>query len=153
MARRRYLVAYDIRNDRRLRSIASCMEGYGTRIQYSVFVCDLSEREAILMRGDIEVRMKQPEDSVMIVDLGLPGEPSRFLFLGSHEKLPTSSAVIVLQASTPVLPRTPGSARMQVNGRSCNLTSQFVEENRLPQRNRSPDCLSLQVTRLKFREP
>jgi len=44
MARRRYLVAYDIRDDRRLRSIAGCMEGYGTRIQYSVFVCDCSDR-------------------------------------------------------------------------------------------------------------
>jgi CRISPR-associated protein Cas2 len=47
MARRRYLVAYDIRDDRRLRSIAGCMEGYGTRIQYSVFVCDLSDREKV----------------------------------------------------------------------------------------------------------
>jgi CRISPR-associated protein Cas2 len=45
MARRRYLVAYDIRDDRRLRQIASCMEGYGERIQYSVFVCDLSDQE------------------------------------------------------------------------------------------------------------
>jgi CRISPR-associated protein Cas2 len=95
MARRRYLVAYDIRDDHRLRAVASCMEGYGARIQYSVFVCDLSQQEAILMRSDIEVRMKQPEDSVMIVDLGLPGESSRFLFLGRHEKLPTSTAVIV----------------------------------------------------------
>jgi CRISPR-associated protein Cas2 len=95
MARRRYLVAYDIREDRRLRSIASCMEGYGERIQYSVFICDLSEEEAILMRSDIEVRMKQSEDSVMIIDLGRAGDSSRFLFLGHHEKLPSSNAVIV----------------------------------------------------------
>ncbi|MGH7736190.1 MAG: CRISPR-associated endonuclease Cas2, partial [Gemmatimonadales bacterium] len=53
MARRRYLVAYDIRDDRRLRGIAGCMEGYGTRIQYSVFVFDLSDREKVVMRGDI----------------------------------------------------------------------------------------------------
>ena len=48
MARRRYLVAYDIREDRRLRNVATCMEGYGDRIQYSVFVCDLSEEEAVI---------------------------------------------------------------------------------------------------------
>ena len=60
MARRRYLVAYDIRDDRRLRNIATCMEGYGTRVQYSVFVCDLSDRERVLMRGDIETIMKCP---------------------------------------------------------------------------------------------
>jgi CRISPR-associated protein Cas2 len=95
MARRRYLVAYDIRDDRRLRMIATCMEGYGTRIQYSVFICDLSERELFIMRGDIEVRMKMSEDSVMVIDLGAAGDSSRFLFLGHHEKLPSSGAVIV----------------------------------------------------------
>lgn len=95
MARRRYLVAYDIRDDRRLRSIAVCMEGYGERIQYSVFVADLSDREKYLMRADIESCMKQTEDSVMIIDLGAPGDSSRFLFLGRHEKLPTLDATIV----------------------------------------------------------
>jgi CRISPR-associated protein Cas2 len=95
MARRRYLVAYDIRDDRRLRMIATCMEGYGTRIQYSVFICDLSERELFIMRGDIETRMKMSEDSVMVIDLGAAGDSSRFLFLGHHEKLPSSGAVIV----------------------------------------------------------
>jgi CRISPR-associated protein Cas2 len=95
MARRRYLVTYDIREDRRLRSIATCMEGYGERIQYSVFVCDLSEQEAVLMRSDVEARMKQSEDSVMIILLGRAGDSSRFLFLGHHEKLPASSATIV----------------------------------------------------------
>jgi CRISPR-associated protein Cas2 len=95
MARRRYLVAYDIRDERRLRLIAGCMEGYGTRIQYSVFVSDLSSRELVLMRGDIESLMKKTEDSVMIVDLGAVGDPSRFLFLGPHQKFPTPGAVVV----------------------------------------------------------
>ena len=94
MARQRYPVAYDIRDDRRLREVATCMEGYGTRIQYSVFVCDLSAREVVLMRGDLEARMKPSEDSIMVVDLG-PADSSRFLFLGTHTKLPTSSAVII----------------------------------------------------------
>jgi CRISPR-associated protein Cas2 len=95
MARRRYLVAYDIRDDRRLRSIAICMVGYGTRVQYSVFVCDLSDRERVLMRGDVETLMKMTEDSVMVVDLGVAGDSSRFLFLGTHVPLPSSKAVIV----------------------------------------------------------
>ena len=95
MARRRYLVAYDIRDDRRLRSIAVCMEGYGERIQYSVFVADLSDREKYLMRSDIESRMKHTEDSVMIIDLGAVGDSSRFLFLGHHEKLPALGTIIV----------------------------------------------------------
>jgi hypothetical protein len=72
MACHRYLVAYDIREDRRLRT-----------------------REAVLMRSDMETRMKPSEDSVMIIDLGRAGDSSRFLFLGHHEKLPASSATIV----------------------------------------------------------
>lgn len=95
MARRRYLVAYDIRDDRRLRAVAGCMEGYGTRIQYSVFVSDLSEREKFVMRGDIEAIMNLSEDSVMVIDLGPAGDSSRFLFLGHHERLPSPGAVIV----------------------------------------------------------
>jgi len=95
MARRRYLVAYDIRDDRRLRGVATCMEGYGTRIQYSVFVCDLSDREKVVMRGDVEGLMKASEDSVMVIDLGQAGDTSRFLFLGPHQKLPDDRAVVI----------------------------------------------------------
>lgn len=95
MARRRYLVAYDIRDDKRLRAVAGCMEGYGVRIQYSVFICDLSAREKILMRGDIETTMRQSEDSVMIIDLGAAGDSSRFVFLGRHEPLPRPTAIVV----------------------------------------------------------
>ena len=95
MSRRRYLVAYDIRDDKRLRSVAVCTEGYGTRVQYSVFISDLSDREKILMRGDIEAIMKVSEDGVMIIDLGATSDSSRFLFLGQHERLPSLGAVIV----------------------------------------------------------
>ena len=71
------------------------MEGYATRIQYSVFVGDLSAREAILMRRDLVALMDQSKDSVMIIDLGQPEDKSRFQFLGVHEKLPTAGVVIV----------------------------------------------------------
>jgi len=95
MARRRYLVAYDIRDEKRLRNVATCMEGYGQRIQYSVFVCDLSDQEAVIMRGDVEALMRTTEDSLMVVDLGRPDDASRFLFIGPHAPLPTEKAVIV----------------------------------------------------------
>lgn len=96
MARKRYLVAYDIRDDRRLRQIAVCMEGYGDRIQYSVFICDLSDRERVEMRRDVETLMKPSEDSVMVVDLGTAGDQSRFLFLGQHEKLPAAASAVII---------------------------------------------------------
>lgn len=95
MSRRRYLVTYDIRDDQRLRSIAVCMEAFGRRMQYSVFICDLSQREKFTMRGRVEKLMKQSEDSVMIVDLGEPEDSARFLFLGPHERLPVAGAVVI----------------------------------------------------------
>ncbi len=95
MARRRYLVAYDIRQDRRLRSVAGCMERYGDRIQYSVFVCDLSDQELVMLRTDIEAIIRVSEDSIMIVDLGPTDSVSRFVFLGRHEDLPDGNAVIL----------------------------------------------------------
>jgi CRISPR-associated protein Cas2 len=95
VARRRYLVAYDIRDDRRLRSVAACLEAYGDRIQYSLFVCDLSDQELVLMRTNIEARIKPSEDSVMVVDLGQSDDATRFLFIGQHDELPQGGATIV----------------------------------------------------------
>ena len=95
VARRRYLVAYDIRDDQRLRAVATSMEGYGMRIQYSVFVCDLSPRELYAMRTRLESQMHLTIDSIMIIDLGEAGDTSRFTFLGQHERLPTAGAIIV----------------------------------------------------------
>ncbi len=40
-ARIRYLVSYDICDPKRLRRVAKILEGFGTRLQYSVFECPL----------------------------------------------------------------------------------------------------------------
>lgn len=41
-----HLIAYDVREPKRLRRVARILEGYGTRIQYSIFRCRL-DREAL----------------------------------------------------------------------------------------------------------
>ena len=38
-----HLVAYDIRNPKRLRKVAKTCEDFGIRVEYSVFECDLAE--------------------------------------------------------------------------------------------------------------
>ena len=40
-----YVVSYDITSDRMRGRIAKTLEGYGTRIQYSVFECRLGEKK------------------------------------------------------------------------------------------------------------
>jgi len=95
--RRRYLVAYDISDDSRRGEIFHVLGGYGRRLQYSVFVCDLSDQERIRMLWDLEELIHPLEDRVMIVDLGDPAGRgvSAFTFLGRSPDLPTGGAHIV----------------------------------------------------------
>lgn len=41
----RIVVSYDISDDKRRRKVAKIMEGYGFRVQYSVFECDLEPKK------------------------------------------------------------------------------------------------------------
>ncbi len=62
------IIAYDIRDDRRLRVVARLLEGYGERIQYSVFRCRLSRRDLSRLRWELVLVMK-PEDSLLVIPL------------------------------------------------------------------------------------
>ncbi len=95
MARRRYLIAYDIADPRRLRRTIKVMEAYGERLQYSVFLCDLTRSELTQWRADILGVVKVDEDSVVTIDLG-PLESSAVIgIVGTPRRLPASGAVIV----------------------------------------------------------
>ena len=41
----RVLISYDISDDKRRARVAKIMEGYGYRVQYSVFECDLTGKQ------------------------------------------------------------------------------------------------------------
>ena len=94
MARRRFLIAYDIANPKRLHVICKIMEGYGERLQYSVFIADLSPSELVHARVAVEQEMRMTEDSVVIVDLGEVVD-ARFLFLGRHRPLPEQGPRVI----------------------------------------------------------
>ncbi|WP_157441651.1 CRISPR-associated endonuclease Cas2 [Actinoplanes awajinensis] len=70
------------------------MESYGERLQYSLFICDLSRTELIHARAEVEAKMKLSEDSVVIVDLG-DVDTGRFTFIGRRRPLPTHGVRIV----------------------------------------------------------
>jgi CRISPR-associated protein Cas2 len=90
MARRRYLVAYDIREPKRLRRTFELMKGYGEHLQYSVFLCDLDGMERSRMRGELAETIDHRVDSVAVVDLGLAVDRGSlcFEFMGVHKPLP-----------------------------------------------------------------
>lgn len=94
MARRRFLIAYDIADPVRLRQVCKLMERYGDRLQYSVFICDLSRAELVQARAAVESTMLMTEDSVVIVDLGDPTD-ARFVFIGRRRPLPSSGPRII----------------------------------------------------------
>lgn len=41
----RIIISYDITSDKRRRKIAKILEGYGYRVQYSVFECDITKKQ------------------------------------------------------------------------------------------------------------
>ncbi len=63
-----YLVTYDVRDPRRLRRVAKFLEGYGTRLQYSVFRCSLRPREMERMHWQL-TRLLDAEDGLLILRL------------------------------------------------------------------------------------
>ena len=88
--RRRYLAAYDIRDDRRLRRVHKLMKAYGWPMQYSVFICDLDHIELLDLKTEL-CGDPQWRDSLTIIDLGDPGDRGRdcFSFLGVRRCCPS----------------------------------------------------------------
>lgn len=68
--RHRFIVCYDVRDPKRLRRTHQTIQGYGDPLQYSVFVCDLSPMERLLMEEALRRVCSLPDDFVHIVDLG-----------------------------------------------------------------------------------
>lgn len=94
MARRRFLIAYDIADPVRLRRVCKTMTAYGDRLQYSVFICDLSGAELVHARAEVEQLMVMTEDSVVIADLGDHDE-AKFRFIGKRRPLPRKGPRII----------------------------------------------------------
>lgn len=66
----RVVVSYDISDDKRRRKVAEIMEGYGYRVQYSVFECDLSKNQMTEMRQALRPYVKSREmDSIRFYPL------------------------------------------------------------------------------------
>lgn len=68
--RNRYIVSYDICDDKRLRRVYKTMRGFGEALQYSVFLCDLSPSERILLLEKLTPLLNHREDQVMLINLG-----------------------------------------------------------------------------------
>lgn len=70
MSRHRFLLTYDITNDRRRAKVHRALLDVGDWVQFSVFVADLSERELIQTRVKLRERINQDADQILFIDLG-----------------------------------------------------------------------------------
>ena len=93
---RRYLVTYDVAQDRRRTRLAKELEHYGDRIQYSVFLFDISPAAMLRLKTEILDLVDVGEDSVLICDLGLKSEVSdkNFQYLGVERPITDDSVMI-----------------------------------------------------------
>ncbi len=65
-----FIVAYDIADRYRWRRVLTVVEGYGRRVQLSVFQCRLTPRRRVELAARLEREIRPEEDSVVFFDLG-----------------------------------------------------------------------------------
>jgi len=96
-ARRRYLVAYDVADDRRRIRLAKRLAGYGDRIQYSVFVVDARPAKLVRLKAAIVRLIDLGTDSVLICDLGPEAavHDGRFQIIGLSRPITDESSIIL----------------------------------------------------------
>lgn len=68
--RRRLLVTYDVAHDRRRDKVHRTLLDFGDWVQFSVFVCELDERERIRLRGRLDAVINHREDQILAIDIG-----------------------------------------------------------------------------------
>ncbi|HMV46877.1 MAG TPA: CRISPR-associated endonuclease Cas2 [Blastocatellia bacterium] len=66
----RYIVSYDISDPKRLRRVFRTMKGFGNPLQLSVFRCDLSASERVLLIEALSKVINHREDQVLLIDIG-----------------------------------------------------------------------------------
>jgi len=92
----RFLIAYDIADDRRRALVASRLKAYGERIQFSVFIVDVKPARIVRLRTILEKVLVASEDSVVICELGPVARAVelRIDFLGLKPELLGQDAII-----------------------------------------------------------
>lgn len=63
-----FLISYDIRDEKRLRKVAKTLEGYGQRIQYSLFRLHMTDRGLERLRWELS-RITSDNDGILITEL------------------------------------------------------------------------------------
>ncbi|MBX6353560.1 MAG: CRISPR-associated endonuclease Cas2 [Thermoflavifilum sp.] len=68
--RRYVLVSYDVSDPKRWRRVYKIMRGHGTHVQYSVFLCQLTEQDEVALRCSLAEVIHPSVDQVLFARLG-----------------------------------------------------------------------------------
>lgn len=93
-----YVISYDISEDKRRNKVAKLLEGYGHRVQYSVFECHINEKKLkMLYAALMDLTCDMEEGSVCIYRVCASCEKKR-LIIGeeNQEMLELQQPVIVI---------------------------------------------------------
>lgn len=63
-------MCYDIADDYRRSQVAKTMRGFGDRLQYSVFECQLNDLDLVRCRFALSGAINHKHDQILFVDLG-----------------------------------------------------------------------------------
>jgi CRISPR-associated protein Cas2 len=63
------VVSYDIPNDRRRTKVMKTLEGFGHRVQYSVFECELRPADLTKLKARLKGLIEPQEDDIRFYDL------------------------------------------------------------------------------------
>lgn len=93
----RILVAYDIVDDRRRARLAKVLSAFGDRIQYSIFLIDLTPAKEVRLRARVAAEIDARVDSVLFCHLG-PTALSRtesITYMGCRREVTDSSDFVL----------------------------------------------------------
>lgn len=95
--RSRCFVTYDISDDGRRVAVFKALRGFGDHLQYSVFRCDLSDRQRAEMIAVVDPLLDHDVDQVLVIDLGpVDGRASNCVFaLGRSYANPERRVIII----------------------------------------------------------
>ena len=95
--RNRYIVTYDITDDRRRTAVHKLLRGFGDHLQYSVFRCDLIDRRRVELIAAMYDLIDHATDQILLIDLGpVDGRASNCVSsVGRAYANPERTAVIV----------------------------------------------------------
>lgn len=94
---RRYVIAYDIPDDKRRSRLAKLLLSHGDRLQYSVFVIDCRPARLVRLRATIERTITTATDSVLVCDLGPLHRlgARQFSYIGVQRPITPTDSIIV----------------------------------------------------------